>query len=138
MDDPLTALQTARPFIAAIPDPEAREALQAAVDALLRGDDARSALGLDRGRYVQLRQARRNYFLRNAAAILGESDFRTATALQRQASRFESDIWPRWRHLAQPPATASPLQRELWFARKAWRIPGTPQQISNIIEPEAK
>ena len=135
MTDPLAALDRAREAITALPDAEVRSVLAAAVGALLQGEDPRGALGLDGGRYVLLRRARRDYYLRNAAALLGESGgWKTAKALRRQSALFDGIIWPRWRHLEQPPATASPLQRELFHARKAWRFPGSSMQFSNIIE----
>jgi hypothetical protein len=132
--DPLAALDRAREAITALPDAEVRCVLAAAVGALLAGEDARPALGLDGGRYAQLRQARRNYHLRNAAALLGErTPWLQAKALRRQAALFEGTVWPRWREKDSPPPTASPLQVELWRARKAWRFPNTPMMYSNII-----
>ena len=136
-DDPLAALDRAREAITALPDAEVRSVLAAAVGALLAGEDARPALGLDGGRYAMLRRARRDYFLRNAAAILGErGGWKTAKALRRQSALFDGIIWPRWRHLEQPPATASPLQVELFNARKSWRFPSSDMQYSNIISDE--
>lgn len=137
MTDPLAALSRAQEMIATVGDAEVRDVLSAAVGALLAGEDARPAVGLDRGRYATLRRARRDYSLRNAAAILGErGDWKTAKALRRQAALFGGTVWPRWRHLEQPPATASPLQVELFRARKAWRFPGSEIQYSNILGAE--
>ena len=134
-DDPLASLERAGEAIAGLPDGEVRAVLAAAVRALLAGEDPRAAIGLDGGRYALLRQARRNYFLRNAANILGESGgWQTAKALRRQAVQFEGILWPRWQDREQPPATASPLQRELFHARKSWRFPASEMQYSNIIE----
>ena len=137
MTDPLASLERAREAITALPDAEVRAVLAAAVGALLAGEDARPALGLDGGRYAMLRRARRDYYLRNAAALLGESGgWKKAKALRRQSALFDGIIWPRWRDREHPPDTASPLQRELFRARKAWRFPSSDMQYSNIISDE--
>jgi len=137
MTDLLGALDRARETITALPDAEVRDVLSAAVSALLEGEDPRGALGLDGGRYALLRRARRDYYLRNAAALLGESGgWKKAKALRRQAKLFEGTVWPRWREKGRPPPTASPLQIELWNARKSWRFPSSDMQYGNILSAE--
>lgn len=53
--------------------------------------------------------------------------------LFRQANRFESIVWPRWRLLDSPPETASALHEALFLARKSCEFPGTIRQLNRIL-----
>ena len=70
----------------------------------------------------------RDKHLRRARILLGN-----ATQLYRQARRFESIVWPRWRNLSTPPETATALHRELFLARRGAPFPDSIRQFERIF-----
>lgn len=79
------------------------------------------------------RRARRNQHLRAALALVdGGYSWQRCLALAKEISRFESDLWPRWRDLPDPPDGASALRQALFHARREGALPTSPRQLSNI------
>ncbi|MFB1487413.1 MULTISPECIES: hypothetical protein [unclassified Thiocapsa] len=80
------------------------------------------------------RRALRDRHLVAAHGIIGAaSPWRGCLALADEIARFESVIWPRWRDLPEPPPGASLLRAELFAARQFGTLPGTPMQLSRIV-----
>jgi hypothetical protein len=55
----------------------------------------------------------------------GASDWQRAKALAAEVSRFEGQVWPRWRGMEAPPANASDVRVLLFRARKSGPLPAT-------------
>ena len=56
----------------------------------------------------------------------------TSSELFRQARRFESIVWPRWKMLDIPPENASALHHALFLARKAGKFPESIRQLNRV------
>jgi hypothetical protein len=56
----------------------------------------------------------------------------SSSELFRQARRFESIVWPRWRMLDMPPENANALHRSLFLARKAGKFPDSIRQLTRV------
>lgn len=106
----------------AILDAAARDpAMRAVVEAWLRVGRITTTPG-------RLGRELRDRHLRRARALV-----ETTTTLFISARRFESAVWPRWRHLPEPPTAATALHRELWAARKGAEFPDSLRQYERII-----
>jgi hypothetical protein len=75
------------------------------------------------------RYRERNGRLRAAATLLNDDVHALALALR----RFESAPWPRWRSMATPPESATPVQHQLFnvFAAGA-PVPSSARQLRRI------
>ena len=114
-------------------DPEAHDWL---VSALVRWQD-----GLDWARASGLpspdkvHKANRDYWLTFAARQFSGTNWQVASALHREALRFESRQWPLWRRGNIPPPTATDLEVALFFALSAGApLPRTVQAYLAILK----
>ncbi len=89
--------------------------------------------GIETARTRYLRH-RRDAHLLTAWRLLDGKPTPRAAALADAIRRFESDIWPRWRDLEAPPASASSLGRAVWEARRCGSLPTSARQLQNIAE----
>jgi hypothetical protein len=101
--------------------------LHQALDRWAAGAPWSVAFGLTRRQY---RAGQRNIILLNVAR-LGELD---APGLHQLCHRFESCVWPRWRHLADPPDNAGQLNRLLHRARLYGPFPDSVRQYFSILK----
>lgn len=92
------------------------------------------AQGIRSGRWRMWKSEQYRH-LRRASELLADEPGSPSAALARQVGKFESDIWPRWRDLVEPPAGSSELRRELFAARKLGRVPMSARQLLEIIGP---
>lgn len=122
--DPVSDLERAARAVDQMQDRKAREWFKQCMAELLAGKDPRPRLGIPKVDNKRLRQARRDYWLRQAYALIqAEAPRPRCEALQAQANRFESAVWPRWRELDEPPEGASRLHACLFRACKEGAIP---------------
>lgn len=129
-DDPLGAVER---FARNPDDAEAARMVAAGVAVWLR---ARGAIRLERALGLPasaggLRRARRDRHLQIAAAMVVDCP----ATLHAAVRRFGGFQWPRWRHLADPPAHATVIEQALFraFASGA-PMPTTRRQIANILK----
>jgi hypothetical protein len=78
-------------------------------------------------------RALRDYYIAQAAAILGDGVPIAQTALHSAFAGFLAERWPNWKHLRFAPSEASPADRAMFNARKCSDIPDTPQGLGKIV-----
>lgn len=92
------------------------------------GQGVRSA----RCRYLAAQQ---RHFLNQAwLEVEGSKPWPRSVELARELERFEVSIWPRWRHLDDPPPGTSRLREALFRARKLGRVPKTPRRLHDLVK----
>lgn len=96
------------------------------------------ARGIERARTLY-RRAQRDHNLRAAwHAVEASGPWSRSVRLAAEISRFETDIWPRWRDLDAPPAGASSLRRSLFHARRLGPLPSTARGLHDRVRSEPK
>ena len=106
-------------------DTPAARWLASAIRAWCQGQPWSIATGIQPG---QVSRAIRDNHLRHAADLLGGDP----NELHRQAARFESAIWPRWKRSG-PPPEAGLVNLLLYQARQAAPLPGSLRQFQRIV-----
>ena len=106
-------------------DTAAARWLAGAITRMIQGEGWTRATGVQPG---QVARAIRDNHLRHAADLLGGDP----NELHRQAGRFESAIWPRWKRSG-PPPEAGLVNLLLYQARQAAPLPGSLRQFQRIV-----
>ena len=91
------------------------------------GEPWSAAFGMTRRQY---RASQRNETLRKVARLANAGP----GELHNLCRRFESTVYPRWRHLPTPPETAGQLHRLLHQARQFGPFPDSVRQYYSILK----
>lgn len=120
------------------PSPETLRWLREGFRRYRDGEPLNAALGLNavhsRGAAYAIRHRAMVARLRQAAGLLPDgSTWTRAELLAGQVRRFREYRWPRLRHHAEAPDCLAPLDRELFGAFRAGKVPESASRLYEIL-----